>query len=933
MSSKDIEVATQDDETDEDDGGFTITLASGSGYTIGSDASVTVSVADDDEPVVQLPIIAIEDVIADGRPRRSGGVEGQTFVFVFSATPAPRSEISVKVDVDIEGDYLDSSPEQSESSVPYYVGTKASAVVTFVAGAATGKLQVATVNDTNDEPNGSIAMTLEQGTDYLVTKTTKNTRSLFLVDNDDAPVVAETNNNSSEVVLSIKANKPRITEGDNVVFEVRASKSSKEKLPLKLEFSGNDKDFIQTTKTTHAKYLSVLKFAARPKAALVFYLPTKDDDVDEEDTEIIATLLPGNGYTVETGTNSAKVIVVDNDEPRISISAASDEAITEGEAVRFVVRAIDRAVESELAVNVSITQNSDFIASRIPKGVNIAKGRQIAGLNFDTVDDGKVQEDGAFTATITTGDGYQISNQNSATVSINDNDSKEDRRVEPRISIAGVVMNALLSAAGPNPTTESNKITEVSISANTDEIVEGDRIGFTIQASPAPSSTLVVKVAIDSPNGSIQESSPVSVTLNAGSSSALLELTTLDDNELEAVEVITVSIVEQSEYLVSSDAGRASVRVSDQSDWQRQEEIETANREVIPEMVGRMNAQPLNRISERIRQGFANNSQNSLQIAGNESLTGILEQSGGAVNNDQLLRDTLFNDSSFTYNLVPESSAFGSTTTWGTGKTLEFQKNSIGNSTLNGEIHSSQLGLDVNVNQSMIAGFSGSYADSEVKYKSSKSTLDYTAKTNGLFPYLGWQSTDGANYLNVIGGIGIGSIRIRQQGHDWNTLNSTLYSADVSGGLQLFSSSDPSIGVAKELNVKTGVRAYQFQTERDIGIVGGIDQHFAQSNLMLEGLYTKYFSNGSVLKPNCGSWIASKELKKMINNLGSVLASELTLVGPTGLTISAAGNTFLTLENQRDETTFQGKLAFDSNYDDLGLIFRFIDSVGIEQFR
>ena len=71
-------------------------------------------------------------------------------------------------------------------------------------------------------------------------------------------------------------------------------------------------------------------------------------------------------------------------------------------------------------------------------------------------------------------------------------------------------------------------------------------------------------------------------------------------------------------------------------------------------------------------------------------LTGILEQSGDAVNNDQLLRDTLFNDSSFAFNLVPESCVhLVPATTWGTGNTLEFQKKSIGNASLNGEIHAS----------------------------------------------------------------------------------------------------------------------------------------------------------------------------------------------------------------------------------------------------
>ena len=176
---KEIKIVTQDDDIDENDGNFTITLASGTGYTIGSDASITVSVADNDEPIVQLPTIAIEDVVADGRARRSGGVEGQEFIFIFSATPAPNSEISVKVDVDIEGDYLDNSPQQSESSIPFYVGTKASAVVVFAAGAETGKLQVATVDDTNDETNGSITMTLQAGEGYHVTESTRNTRSIF----------------------------------------------------------------------------------------------------------------------------------------------------------------------------------------------------------------------------------------------------------------------------------------------------------------------------------------------------------------------------------------------------------------------------------------------------------------------------------------------------------------------------------------------------------------------------------------------------------------------------------------------------------------------------------------------------------------------------------------------------------------------------------
>ena len=148
----------------------------------------------------------------------------------------------------------------------------------------------------------------------------------------------------------------------------------------------------------------------------------------------------------------------------------------------------------------------------------------------------------------------------------------------------------------------------------------------------------------------------------------------------------------------------------------------------------------MNQIVERIQQGFTSEGQNVLQIAGNEELTGILEQSGDAVNNDALLKDTLFNNSSFAFNLLPDSTAFGSATTWGSGNQLEFQSQGIDNSSLSGEMLLSHLGLDVNINQKLMAGFTGSYSDSQLDYSTLDSTFEYDVQMTGLFPYVGWQS-------------------------------------------------------------------------------------------------------------------------------------------------------------------------------------------------
>ena len=288
----------------------------------------------------------------------------------------------------------------------------------------------------------------------------------------------------------------------------------------------------------------------------------------------------------------------------------------------------------------------------------------------------KEQEDGEFRAEILAGEGYRISSQNIAKVAIEDNDAGTDTPTstnEPRISVADKIMNSLLESVGINLEPEVAKPV-ISIKARNDEVAEGEIIRFAIQSSLVPDTDLIVEITIDSPNDSISESTPMRVTMPAEASTHIIELATSDDNKAESNELITLTINEQPTYTISKTAGSASVTLTDHKDWQRRSEIARSNGVVIPQLAGRLSAQSLNQISERIQQGFANDGQNVLQIAGSEELTGILEQSGDAVNNDTLLKDTLFNNSSFAFSLLPDSTGFGSATTWGTGNQLEIPK-------------------------------------------------------------------------------------------------------------------------------------------------------------------------------------------------------------------------------------------------------------------
>ncbi len=135
----DFTVATDDDDADEADGSINVTLTSGEDYTVGSAASASVAVLDNDTPEVNITAV-------------SGGTEGANATFTLTATPAPASNLAVSVTVTATGDYG--------------VATGARTVTIPTTGSAT--LAVATVDDSTDEPNGSVTLTLNSGDGYAV---------------------------------------------------------------------------------------------------------------------------------------------------------------------------------------------------------------------------------------------------------------------------------------------------------------------------------------------------------------------------------------------------------------------------------------------------------------------------------------------------------------------------------------------------------------------------------------------------------------------------------------------------------------------------------------------------------------------------------------------------------------------------------------------
>ncbi len=190
-----LTVATTDDSVDEADGSVTVMVSSGTGYTVSATAgSATVAVADDDAAPPATPEISIIG--------GSGVTEGGDATFTLTANPAPHAPLSVSVAVSQSGDFGVTTGSQTVS-----IPTTGSYTLT-----------VATVNDSVDEANGSVTVTLNAGTGYDVSSS-NSAATVAISDDDDPPKPVN-------ATPSLSISDGSASEGGAITFTVTLSSSS-----------------------------------------------------------------------------------------------------------------------------------------------------------------------------------------------------------------------------------------------------------------------------------------------------------------------------------------------------------------------------------------------------------------------------------------------------------------------------------------------------------------------------------------------------------------------------------------------------------------------------------------------------------------------------------------------------------------------------------
>ena len=378
-----LTVGTTDDGNDEADGSVTATLVDGADYDLGTNQAATVSVADDDVPVVSIS--------------GGGGVtEGGDASFTITASPVPAADLTVNVTVTASGDYGATTGSRTVT-----VPTTGSAVLT-----------VGTTDDGNDEADGSVTATLVDGAGYDLG--TNQAATVSVADDDDAPPVVTP-------VVSITAGSG-VTEGGDASFTITANPVPAADLSVSVTVSASG-DYGATTGSRTVTIPAT--------GSTILTVGTTDDGNDEADGSVTATLVDGADY--DLGTNQAATVsVADDDVPVVSISGGS--GVTEGGDASFTITA-SPVPAADLTVNVTVSASGDYGATTGSRTVTVpTTGSAI--LTVGTTDDGNDEADGSVTATVNAGDGYAVSSsQGAATVIVSDDDDAPTSETAVTISI------------------------------------------------------------------------------------------------------------------------------------------------------------------------------------------------------------------------------------------------------------------------------------------------------------------------------------------------------------------------------------------------------------------------------------------------------------------------------------------------------------------
>ncbi|MBD2568895.1 Calx-beta domain-containing protein [Anabaena lutea] len=496
-----------------------LTLAAGTGYSIGTATAVTGTILDDDAPVITLTVNPTS-VLEDG---------ATNLVYTFTRTGNTATALTVNYGVagtaTLNTDYV-------QTGAATFTNTAGS--ITFASGASTATLTINPTTDTTVESNETIALTLAPNANYAIGTATAVTGTIIDDDSQAQPVitVVATDASAAETATGVTANPG--------VFTLTRTGSTTSGLTVNYTLAGT-----ASNGTDYTTLPATVTFAAGSATATVTVNPIDDTLVEGTETAIL-NLATGTGYTLGAAT-SATVNIADNDFPPLPVItiAATDANAAEtatGETANPGVFTLTRTGSTTDALTVNYTtagtatNGTDY--TNLPATVTFAAGSATATVTVNPIDDTLVEGTETAILNLATGTGYTLGAATSATVNIADNDFPP----LPVITIAATDANAAETATGE--TANPGVFTLTRTGSTTDAL--------TVNYTTAGTAT----------NGTDYTNLPATVTFAAGSATATVTVNPIDDTLVEGTETAILNLATGTGYTLGA-ATSATVNIAD----------------------------------------------------------------------------------------------------------------------------------------------------------------------------------------------------------------------------------------------------------------------------------------------------------------------------------------------------------------------------------
>ncbi len=324
-----VSLATEDDNTDEPNATLTLTLANGDGYNLGATYEATLTVRDNDG----TPELTVADASA---------AEDAYLTFVLSLSPASNGTVTVSYAI---------TPDTAQAAD---CTGSTSGSVTFAPGDTSKDVTLDLVDDTADEPDETVTLTLSN---ISGTASLEDTTATGTITDNDLPVVTVSSGGD-------------VTEGADAEFTLtRASEDTGAALSVTFSVTGGDAALSNDAPTS----------ATIPANAttVMVSLATENDNTDEPDATLTLTLTDGGAY--DLGSDSAATLTVaDNDTPTLSVADASAAEDADLIFKLTLIPASFQEVTASYAITPDTAQAEDYTGTTLG-AVTFASGRDIQG--------------------------------------------------------------------------------------------------------------------------------------------------------------------------------------------------------------------------------------------------------------------------------------------------------------------------------------------------------------------------------------------------------------------------------------------------------------------------------------------------------------------------------------------------------------------------